>query len=315
MMTTLHFAHLSDIHISVLGDHHDMLSGHSAVLLANIFAALNRVDDLDFVLITGDVLDTAHQAEFNRFQQLIRTLTKPYYILPGNHDRRELDDTTGLTRCDFARHFNPQFADRPSASVGQAGYWSVAVSQNVQLIGLDSPRDEDWGGIIDAAQMAWLEHELAAHAAKLVILAVHHPFHALAPIDHHPHWTKFVCDNGPDMLALLNRYPQVKLVLTGHHHQAKVDHLGARLHISCPAVAVYPCAYRTFRLSQDGGGTWTLAWQTHFITDESTRADARRRFLTEWQKAPGGFTLDFVEDYARLALGSAEDWAGPAELR
>ena len=115
------------------------------------------------------------------------------------------------------------------------------------------------------------------------------------------------------MLARLNRYPQVKLVLTGHHHQVKVDRLGARLHIACPAVAVYPCAYRTFRLRQNEHGGWSLAWQTHFITDESTRADARQRFLTEWQKV--GFTLDFVEAYACLALGSAADRAGQAELK
>jgi 3',5'-cyclic-AMP phosphodiesterase len=314
MMTTLHFAQLSDIHISVLGDRYDMLSGQSAGFLADIVADLNQVKDLDFVLITGDVLDTAHTTELDRFQQLIRALTKPSSILPGNHDRRNPDDSAGLTRRDFARHFNPQFAARPTAPETQAGYWSAAVSSQVQLIGLDSPRDADWGGVIDAPQVAWLENELAALVDKLVILAVHHPFHSLAPIDHHPQWTKFVCDNGPEMLALLNRYPQVKVVLTGHHHQAKVDRLGARLHIACPAVAVYPCAYRTFRLSQNGGGAWSLAWQTHFITNESTRADARQRFLTEWQKAPGGFTPDFVEDYARLALGSAADWAGQAEL-
>jgi 3',5'-cyclic-AMP phosphodiesterase len=315
MMTALHFAHLSDIHISALGDHHDMLSGHTAGFLADILAALNRVDDLDFVLITGDVLDTAHQTELDRFQQLIRTLTKPYYIVPGNHDRREPNDTTGLTRRDFARHFNPQFTDRPGAPEAQVGYWSAAVSPQVQLIGLDSPRDEDWGGVIDAAQLAWLENELAAQAAKLVILAIHHPFHTLAPIDHHPQWVNFVCDNGPDMLARLDRHPQVKLVLTGHHHQAKVDRLGTRLHIACPAMAVYPFAYRTFRLRQNEADGWSLAWQTHFITNESTRADARRRFLTEWQKAPGDFTPDFVEAYARLALGRATDQAGQATLK
>ena len=168
-MTALHFAHLSDIHISALGDHHDMLSGQTAGFLADILAALNRVKDLDFVLITGDMLDTAQETELDRFQQLIRTLTKPYYILPGNHDRREPDDTTGLTRRDFARHFNPQFAARPAAPEAQVGYWSAAVSPQVQLIGLDSPRDEDWGGVIDADQLTWLEHELAAYAAKLVI--------------------------------------------------------------------------------------------------------------------------------------------------
>jgi hypothetical protein len=38
--TNLHFAQISDIHISSLGDHHDMLSGRSADFLTDIFTEL-----------------------------------------------------------------------------------------------------------------------------------------------------------------------------------------------------------------------------------------------------------------------------------
>ena len=81
MTTSLHFAQISDIHISVLGDRYDMLSGRSAGFLANILAALNRLEDLDFVLFTGDLLDTAQETERDRFAQLLSTLTKPYYAM------------------------------------------------------------------------------------------------------------------------------------------------------------------------------------------------------------------------------------------
>ncbi|MBN1218912.1 MAG: metallophosphoesterase [Anaerolineae bacterium] len=115
MTTNLHFAQLSDIHISSLGDHHDMLSGRAAEFLSGILTNLNRLDDLDFVLFTGDLFDTASAEEFDHFQQAIRTLKKPYYIIPGNHDRRGLNKTKGLTRRQFAHHFNPQFHARPTA--------------------------------------------------------------------------------------------------------------------------------------------------------------------------------------------------------
>lgn len=311
MIATLYFAQISDIHISSLGDYEEILSGRAAGFLATVLAELNRQADLDFVLLTGDLFNTPEPPNVALFQQVIQTLRKPYYIIPGNHDRRNANQTEGLTRHDFARLFNPQVNARPADPAAQNGYWSVTVKPGVQLIGLDSIRDADWGGIIDPAQMAWLEQELLAHADKLVVLASHHPFHPLAPVDFDPRWSNFVCDNGPEVLALLDRHPPVKLMLTGHHHQTKADRLGQRLHLACPALAVYPCAYRTLRLGQSADGKWHIAWQTHPVTNSDTRAEAREMMLTAWQKA--GFAADFVEEHVVLAYGNDWDRLGEVE--
>ena len=308
-MTSLHFAQISDIHFSSLGSHHELLSDHAPDILAGIIADLNQQADLDFVLITGDLFDVADQYEFDQFQAGIQSLAKPYYIIPGNHDRRTLDRTEGLTRRDFARHFNPQFDQRPTAPEAQAGYWSIAVDPQVQIIGLDSIRDADWGGVIDDAQWRWLEQELAAHADKFVIVAVHHPLHKLAPVDDHPNFTNFVCSNGPQLLALLDGYPQVKLVLTGHHHQTKVDKLGDRLHAAAPSTTIYPLAYRTFRLSRHADGRWQIDWQTPDAAGPDRIDQAKAAMIDAWHNA-AGFDLDIVELHVGLALGDEADRQG-----
>jgi 3',5'-cyclic AMP phosphodiesterase CpdA len=310
-MNSLTLAQLSDIHISCLGDHHEMLSGRSAGFLADIVADLNRQPDLDFVLFSGDLLDTAAQSEFDQWQQAIRLLRRPYYIIPGNHDRREPESEAGFTRRQVARLFNPQINARPAAPAAQAGYWSLPLNPAVQLIGLDTIRDEDWGGVIEAAQITWLESELTTHADKFVILMVHHPLHKLAPIDDHPDYHLFVCDNGPKILALLDQYPQVKVVLTGHHHHTKADWLGRRLHLACPAIVGYPCAYRLLRLTHLADGGWRFEWQTQPATNPSTIAEARRRMLDTWVGV--GFSAEVVEQHIILALGSEWDRQGVAE--
>ncbi len=312
-MTALHFAQISDIHISSRGDYLDMLSGRSADLLAEVLAHLNQMGDLDFVLISGDMFDTADHQELGRFQQVVSAWSKPCYIIPGNHDRCNLDRAQGLTRHEFYRLFNPQVEARPGAPRAQAGYWSVTVRPDIQLIGLDSIRDEDWGGIIDSLQLEWLKNECEAHADKLIMLAVHHPLHGLAPIDDHPDWVNFVCDNGQEVLALLDDHPQVRLVLTGHHHLAKAESFAGRLHLACPALVTYPCAYRTLRLTRQSSGVWRLEWRTHFATDEATMAEARDRMVSSW--IGEGFEPDFVEGYARLALGSPGDRNGETLLK
>ncbi len=308
-MNQLHFAQISDIHISAAGDHHDMLSGQTAGFLTGVVARLNQIDDLDFTLITGDLFDTASATELARFQQVMGALAKPYYIIPGNHDRRAPDQSAGLTRHDFARLFNPQVSRRPAHPAAQAGYWSLAVAPEVQLIGLDSIRDDDWSGVIDSLQLDWLRHELAAAADKLVIVAVHHPLHPLAPIDADPHWRRFVLDNGPELLALLNTQPQVKLVLTGHHHLTKADRLGGRWHLAGPALATYPCAYRTIRLSWPAG---ELEWRTHPAANTEVVAAAQQAMAAAWAKA--GFLPEFVAHHVALALGNDFDRNGRALL-
>ena len=312
-MTILHFAQISDIHISALGDRYDMLSGQSAGFLRRICRELNRLDSLDFVLITGDLADTAAQSEFDQFQTIIKQLHKPYYIIPGNHDRRDAEQTEGLTRHDFARYFNPQIEDRPTDPAWQAGYWSRPVAEGVQLIGLDSIVDDDWNGRVDEMQWAWLEAELAQHADKFVMVAIHHPLHKLAPIDDLPKWGKFVCDNGPELLALFDQHPQVKLVLTGHHHLNKAEEVGQRLHLACPAMGLYPCAYRTLTLSDQPDGRWQLTWQTHSATDAATVTLARERMYTTWLEHVG-MPVEFVEEHIALAVGGEWDRAGAVSL-
>ncbi|HMQ56016.1 MAG TPA: metallophosphoesterase [Anaerolineae bacterium] len=307
-MTALSFAHLSDIHISSLGNHDELLSGQAAAILARLVAALNAQPELEFVLISGDLFDQADRGELEQFQRVIAGLEKPCYIIPGNHDRRPADSQAGLTRREFAEWFNPQVNARPTAPADQAGYWSVAIRPNVQLIGLDSIRDRDWGGEIDAPQLAWLAAELAEHADKLIILTVHHPLHRLAPVDDLPEWRHFVCDTGPELLARLDRHPAVKLVLTGHHHFSKVDQLGRRLHIATPSICMYPCAYRTLRLSSQTEGRWRIEWHSQPTVDAETMALAEKLMLEAWQQA--GFSRDFVEEHIELARGTETDRNG-----
>lgn len=297
MMSTLSFAQISDIHISEEGDQYDMLSGRSAEMLAAVVHRLNRQPELDFVLVSGDLVNTAHPVEFSRFERAIRPLRAPCYIIPGNHDRRPPDRTEGLSHHRFVDRF-----------IGSRGYWSRSITPAVQLIGLDSTRAEDWGGQIDRSQLAWLEQELAARFDKLVILAVHHPLHPLAPVDRLPEWSNFVCDNGPEMIELLDRHPQVKIVLTGHHHLNRVDQIGDRLHLACPAVAIYPCAYRLLRLERSAEAGWRLGWQTEPAADPTTIDEAKERMRRAWGEI--GFAPDFIERHVELALGRPWDRQG-----
>jgi predicted phosphodiesterase len=51
--------------------------------------AINYIDgrsDVDFVVILGDIVDSATTNNFATAKDLLSKLNKPYYIIPGNHD-------------------------------------------------------------------------------------------------------------------------------------------------------------------------------------------------------------------------------------
>jgi len=308
-MTSLRIAFISDIHVNHKGNHADVLAGESAQVLSNLVTQLNQQPDLSAVLIGGDLVDNALPIEFSPVESALSQLTVPYYIIPGNHDRRELTAQEGLTLHEFARRFNPQYNSRPQTADKQAGYWSISLNSAVQLIGLDSIRTVDWGGVIDETQLSWLREELTTYPDKCVIIMVHHPLHRLSPLDDIPKWKNFVCNNGGEVIALLDEYPQVKLVLTAHHHLTKADVLGTRIHLANPAIAIYPCAYRTIQLTPQANNIWQIAWQTHQAVDETLLNTARQMMLEAWQKG-GGFKQTFVEEQIIQVYGTEFDRQG-----
>lgn len=73
------FAFLSDTHISAP----DAPAEHD---LRRTIRDLNKMTDVDFVVITGDITELGTDQELTLAHQLLDSLNKPYYILPGNHD-------------------------------------------------------------------------------------------------------------------------------------------------------------------------------------------------------------------------------------
>lgn len=305
MSLSLHFAHITDVHISDNDRTWGTLGALSDHLLAVTIAQLNALDDLDFVIITGDVLDMATSPELERFTGLMRSLHRPWHFIPGNHDGYYHPEHPEA----FAPHeavpvIDPRMAEPvPHA---QKAHWSRPVAEGARLIGLDSRKADSWGGEINGAQMAWLFDELEAHRRETIIVAVHHPLHNLTPKNMEPWWSNFICDNARQVEMLLDAYPNVRMVLSGHHHANQMRRRGGRLHISTAALSGYPCTYRTIRLEQVDGG-WHAQVRTHTPADEATLKAACDLLLES--DIARRFNRDDPEAWAEFAAGGSEDRA------
>ena len=73
----LTFVHLSDTHIG---------SGTGAEDLRRTVKDINDNATVQFVVITGDITEFGADAEIRLAKQILDSLNKPWYIIPGNHD-------------------------------------------------------------------------------------------------------------------------------------------------------------------------------------------------------------------------------------
>ena len=150
---------------------------------------------VDALLLTGDLVQDHSPEGYEYVEQLTQFLAKRQFWLLGNHDERVV----------ITQH--PQ-----GALYLQAEY----VLGNWALLLLDSQVAGCAYGRLDTAQLMALEHKLANLSAEHVLLAVHH--HCL-PVG--SAWIDQIgLRNADQLLALCAKYPQVKVIISGHVHQA-----------------------------------------------------------------------------------------------
>jgi outer membrane protein assembly factor BamB/predicted phosphohydrolase len=73
------FAWLSDTHVGSTTGAEDLRASVQDI---------NAIDSISFVILSGDITELGWNAEIELAKQILDSLNKPYYILPGNHDTK-----------------------------------------------------------------------------------------------------------------------------------------------------------------------------------------------------------------------------------
>ncbi|MEM9148841.1 MAG: phosphodiesterase [Pseudomonadota bacterium] len=153
----------------------------------------------DAVIVTGDLTDIGTAEEYRLVRTALDRLAAPYFVLPGNHDRRE------ALREAFSDH----------AYLRESGYLDWVDGRfPLRLVGLDSVVAGASHGEITPDSLAWLHATLAADMGPTVV-ALHHPpfLTGIKGMD------GIMCRNGEALAAVIARHSHVVRVIAGHHHR------------------------------------------------------------------------------------------------
>lgn len=165
----------------------------------SFLAVMKRLEELrpelDLLLMTGDLSGDSTPESYENLQHHLNSIQIPTYWLPGNHD------------CAIAmdKILNQGMVSRRKSF--QRGNWNFIL--------LNSCLSECVHGYLSGTTLEWLDSELSISSHNPTLLALHH-----APLPVNSAWIDTSCLQNPqEFFAVVDRHPQVKLVLFGHIHQ------------------------------------------------------------------------------------------------
>jgi 3',5'-cyclic AMP phosphodiesterase CpdA len=243
------FAHITDLHLDVRGDSNWQYREKSVALFIDALRQVSRLPKLNFVVFGGDQVHYGanDKESLEVFQKWTAHLNMPYYILLGNTEVSPSGAISKLQREDYLKAWSGKGLKPGNSS------WTFDPVQGVRVIGWDVTVDGKPHGDATPEAMKWLESALtSASKKKLVILFTHQLLMPTNPKDSTPEWSLWMVKGHEKVRNLLAKYPNVRLVVSGHHHVSRVITSGNITYVSDPAIVTYPCCFRSFTVAKDG---------------------------------------------------------------
>ncbi|WP_116953425.1 metallophosphoesterase family protein [Jiangella endophytica] len=203
--------HLSDTHVTASG--FDEYGVNTISALERILHDARHVQDIDLVLVTGDVADDGSVEGCLGVRERVGAFAErravPHVYTTGNHDdRTAFAEVFGSGHLD---HRGDQYAD---AKINGPECAAVSMRDGVRIVTLDSLIPGQTHGRLSTAQLEWLAGLLAEPAPAGTVIALHHP-----PV--HVSTSAFVVAAGLHDAAQLGAIiagTDVMAVLCGHYH-------------------------------------------------------------------------------------------------
>ncbi|MBA4423094.1 MAG: metallophosphoesterase [Syntrophus sp. (in: bacteria)] len=293
------FVVISDPHISIpqqkgVSDGFK-LGLKTQMLTENTVAEINKIPDVKFVLLAGDLTQDAEPWNIDALRKILDGLKVPYFVTLGNHDlslvpHEKKDQPVTLSKYTVAGAF-----------IGKSGgmapgmtYYASEIAKDLVLVNLDGTRPQvfvpeaglnDFGGEIDPSQMRWLEAVLKKNQKKTVVVLTHINLVPWSEGDktNHNSWRWFWMDNADEVKALLRKYG-VKAVFSGHRHiSTRYQEVDGTFHFVHPSVSTYPMRYTVYEMTPKG-----LKWDVKDVPAAPEVWElAKKNFLAnKWWRGP-----------------------------
>lgn len=192
---TVRFVHITDTHLLNRADQIFNKINTVQTLEAVLAQCLKRYPNIDFLLFTGDISQTATKKSYELFKSIIDRYQTPIYCVPGNHDKPKL-----------LKNIMP---NSPNDSI------TIIKHGKFSLILINSSVDNEHHGLISKTCLQKIKKHLQSNSDECNIIALHHH-----PININSPWLdEIALQNRNEFLETIHNSFRNVLILFGHVHQ------------------------------------------------------------------------------------------------
>jgi len=237
----VHVLQLTDTHLYARSNTELYHVNTRSSLQSVVHHARRSLPEIDVVLVTGDLVHDESKVGYQALQELMQSMAKPVYYIPGNHDCH-------ASMMQVLGNFN-------------GSGFQIATYQNWSILLLDSAVNGCVDGEISPDILDQLEAYLVEHSTQSVLVALHH--HVLNIQS--PWLDALNLRNGEELKRILEQHKQVKVVINGHIHQELDEIRSAIRYLGTPStcfqfkpkqdhavIDTKPPGYRYLVLGDDG---------------------------------------------------------------
>ncbi len=235
----IRIVHFSDVHIDTKAP--DKKVRKFAQSLPMFEKAIDKANLLypNIVVFSGDMVNKPLDSEFDVFLNAAKKLKAPFYPALGNHDvgvGGGLSKQTIIAKLDA----NCQWLNL------EIPYYYVIKGDYI-FIFMDGTNDKivTANGFFGKDELNFLDKTLSENSDKKAVI-VHHfpPMPPYKSINHE-------ILNKEDYFAVIDKHPNVIMVLSGHFHASKAVQRNDVLYITTPSMIEYPHAFRYLKVNDD----------------------------------------------------------------
>lgn len=249
---SLKIVQLSDVHYSTATSNRGArMLADSKNLLEDAIFQVNKMDDVDVVVFSGDSINSPLKKDLISFAKIANRLKYPWYFALGNHEVTISGDLTKEKYFKIVEAINLNYSALTVHDVALKPYYVIAPKKDYKVIFLDGVIDSriTANGEFTEKQLKWLDEKLTAYKNQKVIIVQHFP--VVEPCKSIGHRAL----DAKEYLAVIDKHKNVVAILSGHYHCPKNTLRNNVLHVSAPSIVQYPNSFNVITISEDSGKT------------------------------------------------------------
>lgn len=226
---TIKFVQVTDAHLSASSE-------YSVKVLKSAVEDINCLQDVSFVVFTGDNINNPSEENLKLFLKTVKKLKVPYYIALGDHDVYKANGLSKVRYFDMIHERNwGMFRHQPNYKFTKKGFVFLVVDGAKEII----PGSV---GYYRADTLEWLDKQLERNSKKDVIIFQHfpvvYPDNAESSVKTHK---TYKVEQYQELIA---KHNNLLAIVSGHFHANSENMENGVYHISTPSLLTLPQSYK-----------------------------------------------------------------------